>query len=940
MGLFTCLLLLISACTHISAQQVKLSAPIKLTVGEGFVNPIGYYEQVPRFSWQIAADANSQLQQAYQIQVASSLARLANADADLWDSQKQLSSATSWIKYQGKALSSRQQIFWRVRIWDEQAQISKWSEAASIELGLLANEDWQGQWIRHPETGEMQAFDHKNKQFKNKLYRPQYLTTQFIATNKTSDKKSTAEIKQARLYITAKGVFNAYINGQKVSEDVMPPGWTPYLQRIETLTYDVTALLNEGENVLAATVAEGWYTGRILWPVPREVKPSALLAQLEIQYTDGSRQTVVTDRNWQVTVNGPIRAAGNYDGETYDANYEMPGWNKLGFNHDESWKPVISEALEPQVVLAPKRHHASAVKLTLPAISIVDVANPEPGVVVFDMGQNMLGVPELNIPVLANQKVKIRFAEALQKNTFYTKNMRSAIATDYYTPAQSGVINYVPTFTFHGYRFVEISGFDQSKTPDLSWLKGRVLHSNFDVNANFKSSHAKLNKLAENVVWGLRGNFLDIPTDCPQRDERLGWTGDAQVFAAPSMYMADVYGFWAAWLQTVREEQADDGRIPNFIPTKESKHGRGSSSGWGDAAVIIPWELYLLTGDAQILKENYDMMQKWLAFHQEKVKDDLSTMGGFADWLQPHPKAKEGSQARRGDTSIELISTAYYAHSLDYIAKAAQVLGRDADAASYTASFNRAKVAFRKAYYDEQTKVIGAASQTSYLLPLAFGLFDGVDVTNAQQHLLATIASADHHLRTGFLGTPLLAPVLQDMGRSDVMYDLLFKETYPSWFYSINNGATTTWERWNSYSLKDGFSKASMNSLNHYAYGAVAKWFYEGILGIKSAGVGFNEINIEPQFNQRLTQASGSYKTPQGEVAVEWSIAQGQLDMQVTIPKNTLANFILPQVQAGTLIINGESVSNQKDAIDKGLTKNMLIKQAPGAYRITGRISL
>ncbi|WP_448248786.1 family 78 glycoside hydrolase catalytic domain [Thalassotalea agariperforans] len=916
-----CLLTLLSACTFTDDKQANFSVPVALKVGEGFVNPLGYYEQKPRFSWQLSANSNAQFQRAFQIQVASSITNI--DDADLWDSQKQLSSTTSWVKYQGKTLTSRQQVYWRVRVWDEKDNVSSWSEPALIELGLLSNKDWQGQWIRHPETEEYTEFTVKGEVVKNKLYRPQYLRTDFT-TNFAGDKNSKQAIKQARLYITSKGVFNAYINGKKVSEDVMTPGWTPYLQRIETLTYDVTEMLNIGENALAATVAEGWYTGRILKPIARDVKPSALLAQLEIQYTDGSTQTITTDKNWQVSLNGPIRAAGNYDGETYNANYEMPGWNNVGFKAN-NWQTVISEAIEPQVALAPKRHQASAVKLTLPAASFVDVANPKPGFVVFDMGQNMLGVPELNIPVIAGQKVTIRFAEALEKNTFYTKNLRSAKATDYYIPASTGMINYVPTFTFHGYRFVEISGFDQNQTPALSWVKGRVLHSDFDVHANFTSSHSKLNKLAENVVWGLRGNFLDIPTDCPQRDERLGWTGDAQVFAAPSMYMADVYGFWSAWLQTVREEQADNGRIPNFIPTKESKHGKGVSSGWGDAAVIIPWELYLLTGDSQILAENYAMIQGWLNFHQSKANNYVSTLKGFGDWLQPYTKGVNG-RPTRGDTPVQLISTAYYARSLDYAAKAAKVLGREQDAALYSETLVKVKQAFRNEFYDAQTKVKSSPTQTSYLLPLAFDLFAGDDVINAQQYLIAEIENADHHLRTGFLGTPLLAPVLQKMGHSDLMFDLLFKETYPSWFYSINNGATTTWERWNSYSLQDGFSKESMNSLNHYAYGAVAKWFYEGILGINSAGVGFKEITIAPQFSHYLNQASGSYQTPQGEVKVAWVIKQGKLDMQVTIPKNSQANFVLPQVTS--LMINGV----------KATSSEVLTKQAPGVYQITGRL--
>ncbi|WP_016957718.1 alpha-L-rhamnosidase [Catenovulum agarivorans] len=909
------LALTLAACGLANNSSVQLAAPVALKVGEGFVNPVGYYEQMPRFSWQF--DENSALtsQQAYQIQVATSIDAMDSAN--LWDSNKQVSNQSSWIKYQGLELSSRQRVYWRVRVWDEQGRISNWSEIATIELGLLANNEWKAQWVRHPEANEFREFKKGNTTFKNKLYRPQYLRTKF---------SSESEIKYARLYITAKGIFKAYLNGQTISKDVMTPGWTDYSQRIETLTYDVTNLIQVGENVLAATVAEGWHTGRILSPQPRDVEPSALLAQLEIVYTDGTQHIVKTDNSWQVSINGPIRDAGNYDGETYDEHYEMPGWNTINFD-SSNWNTVLVEPLDGKVSLAPKRHTAPTTKVTLSAVDIVKVTNPQPDVVVFDMGQNMLGVPELNIPVLANQLVTVRFAEALEHNTFYTANMRTAKATDYYMPAKSGVINYIPTFTFHGYRYVEISGFDQSKTPELSWVKGLVQHSDFNVHANFTSSHTKLNKLAENVVWGLRGNFLDIPTDCPQRDERLGWTGDAQVFASPSMHMADVYGFWAAWLQSVREEQAVDGRVPNFIPTKQNKHTKGASSGWGDVAVIVPWELYVLTGDKQILADNYDMMQKWLSYHQTQVKDNISHMDSFRDWLQPYPKQQDKAQRRRGDTPQNLISTAYYARVLDYISRAAKVLGNEDDAQGYAAKFSEIKIAFRREFYDEQTKAKTDNTQTSYLLPLAFNLFDGDDKHRAQQHLLAEIERAGYHLGTGFLGTPLLAPVLQEMGRSDVMFEILFKETYPSWFYSINNGATTTWERWDSYSIKDGFSKESMNSLNHYAYGAVAQWFYQGILGIKPLEPGFSHIKIEPQFNQRLTNASGSYKTPHGEVAVSWNINKDLLSMEVKVPKNTSANIVLTNTQQGSLTLNG-SIANAQQ----------LISLKAGKYQITANL--
>lgn len=889
--------------------------PIQLKIGAGEETPLGYYDPAPSFSWKIPANSTAEFQSAYQIQVASSI-RAFNDKVDLWDSNKVINDSNAWINYQGKPLSSRQIVYWRVRYWDEKNQQSDWSPINTFELGLLNNTQWQGRWIRHPDTGETITFKKgTSKAFSNKLYRPQYLRTQF---------NGQGNVQKARLYVTAKGVFKPYLNGQAIGHDVMTPGWTPYKQRIETLTYDVTDKILTGNNVLGAILAEGWYTGRILSPQKRDVPAPYFLAQLEISYDNGQTQVITSNKNWRATHNGPIQMAGNYDGEFYDQSKEMPGWAAANFD-DSTWNTVVTQTIDPKVELEPKRHAPVRNIKTLPAQEIV---SQKDGAVIFDMGQNMVGVPNINIPVIKGQKVQLRFAEALEHDKFYVKNLRSAKVTDYYLPSQTGMIEYQPTFTFHGYRYVEISGHDTSKTPSSSWVEAVVQHSDFDVYANFESSHTKLNQLQRNITWGLRSNFYDIPLDCPQRDERLGWTGDAQVFAGPSMYMADVYSFWSAWLKTVREEQASNGRVPNFIPTKQNKHTKGASSGWGDVVTIVPWELYQLTGDKRILADNFEMMTKWLDYHASQSKGLISNMQSFADWLQPFPES-EGRAGRRGDTDKSLISTAYYARSVEYTAKTAKVLGKMQLAQQLEQLHQQIKTAYRQTFYDENLVVIkGKSSQTSYLLPLDFGLFKPADITLARKHLLNEFKKSDEHLRTGFLGTPLLAPVLQEMGKSDLMYELLFKETYPSWFYSINNGATTTWERWNSYSLTEGFNSESMNSLNHYAYGAVAKWFYQGILGIKPLAPGFKQISIEPQFNTKLSSAKGHYPTPQGKVAVDWVIKDQKLTLNLTIPKNTQAELRLSDISGLLVKQNGHPISVDNTA------KN--IRLTPGQYKVTG----
>jgi alpha-L-rhamnosidase len=400
---------------------------------------------------------------------------------------------------------------------------------------------------------------------------------------------------------------------------------------------------------------------------------------------------------------------------------------------------------------------------------VSEIVSVKDDVVVMDFGQNMVGVPKLSIPGIAGQQIKIRYAEALHKGQFYTDNYRSAKSTNYIMPSQTGMVDYQPTFTYHGYRYIEISGFDTQHTPQTSWATALIQHSDVDINANFTSSHAKLNKLSENIVWGMRSNFYDIPLDCPQRDERLGWTGDAQVFVTPSMYMADVYGFWSAWLQSVREEQGPDGKIPLYIPFVEWINF--ASSGWGDAVTIIPWELYTVTGDEQILADNYEMMKGWVNYHQKKSKNNISTMTTFGDWLQPFPIDEENRKdSNRGDTDFSLIGTAYFARSIELTINAANVLGQDDDVKTLSALRDQVINAFRTRFFDEELNLLNARpTQTTYLLGLAYDLFPENKRAIAIDKLIALLDHADMHLRTGFLGTPLLTQVLQDAGRSDVM---------------------------------------------------------------------------------------------------------------------------------------------------------------------------
>lgn len=865
----------------LSCTQKTISPASALTVSEGFVNPIGFYDATPTFSWKLPISEEIIAQSAYHIVVASD-SLLLNNTPDLWDSGKQQSSRSTFVSYQGKKLESRQKVYWKVKYWDQNELASEWSKTQHFEIGLLDNTDWQAKWIGLPTKEEKVLGSQENV-----VHRPQYLRKGF---------ELSGEVVFARMYVTAKGVFDVAINGEDLSDDVMPPGWTPYQKRIETLTYDVTNLMESGQNTLAFTLAAGWHSGRLGWMKSfwNDTASPQLLCQLELTFKDGSKEIIISDASWKATTNGPIRLSEIYDGETYDAHLEMPNWTTNSFK-DNHWKSVEVAPISKDVKLTPKRHATVKPKITLETKEVI----VKDTTLIFDLAQNMVGVPLLKVPMRKGETLKIRFAEMLSPDgSFYTENYRSAQSTNYYTAAQDGPIEWQPKFTFHGFRYVELSGFDTSKTPSKDWVTGIVQYSDFDENGSFTTSHEKLNQLQSNIVWGLRGNFFDIPTDCPQRDERMGWTGDAQVFGPTSLFNADVHSFWASWLQSVRESQYENGGIPFVVP--DVLNNDKVSSGWGDVAVIIPWKIYYRTGDTSILEENYEMMKKWVQHHQETSENYISSMNSFADWLQPYPE----NGNNKGDTSHPLIGTAFFAHSAKLTAQTAGVLGRPEEQATYEALYKKVAQAFEKEFFNLGEIKGVPATQTSYLLALAFDLLSDENRANAQQQLLVKIKEANNHLRTGFLGTPLLSQVLDEMAETDLMYQLLLNETYPSWFYSINQGATTIWERWNSYDKDEGFNPQRMNSLNHYAYGAVGEWMYERIAGIAPLEVGYKKIKIAPVMGGGLTSASGSYDSPYGMIKSAWTLENNTFNLEVTIPANTSALVELPPNYQKNILVN------------------------------------
>ena len=926
-----------------------------LTVGEGFADPLGFHDATPTFSWKLPEGVEKQT--AYRLQV---------GEKDVvWDSGWVTSDQSVFVPYGGKALKSRRRLSWRVDFKDETGKASGWSSPATFELGLLSSKDWNAQWIHPPVKPEppvrfkllnavyRSKVNHKRNRdvtdlLKNVKVQGNKLTIkvtndalggdpargdakelvlsyemngkkrhQVLNGNKTAvlplsvkevepvgllrrEFPVSGTVEKARLYVTARGLFQVSINGHKVGNDVFVPGWTSYADQIETLTYDVTGMLNEGGNALGAMLGTGWYAGRLGWMHNKNFygRSPQLLLQLEITYAGGKKQTVVSDRDWKATMDGPVRSSSIYDGETYDARKEMPGWDTVGFD-DAAWDPVTAVSDLGSAALTPKSF--APVRMT-EEVPVSRITEPVPGRYIFDLGQNMVGWAHISVPAEKGRAITLRFAEMLNPDgTMHTKNYRSAKSTDTYIPAVTGTIEWQPVFTFHGFRFVELSGLPDGVTPEKSWVKGLVLHSDLPEIGTFESSHEKLNQLQNNIVWGQRGNFLDIPTDCPQRDERLGWTGDAQAFCPTAMFNYNCHAFWKRWLGSMRYDQLKDGRIPHVIP--DILKGAAGSPGWMDAATFIPWEVYVRSGDIEVLAQNYEMMERLVGWYRSQAKDYLiPKIGGFGDWLQPYAKDQ------KGDTPKPLLGSAFYARSVQILADSAQVLGKTADAEKYGAEAAKVKMAFAEHYFDADGKLQNAPeTQTAYILALQFGLVPNGQEGNASIHLLKLIDEADGHLRTGFLGTPYIAMVLDKTGNADVALSILFKETYPSWFYSINQGATTMWERWNSYSKAEGFNGASMNSLNHYAYGAIGQWMYERIAGLTPdpANSGYKHFFVRPLFAPQLDRARADLETAYGKASSGWTRAGGKVTVEIEVPPNTTATVELPGWKESKMIRAG-----------------------------------
>ncbi|GAA4624596.1 family 78 glycoside hydrolase catalytic domain [Actinoallomurus vinaceus] len=699
-------------------------------------------------------------------------------------------------------------------------------------------------------------------------------------------------VAAARLYVTSLGLYEAHLNGRRVGDDDFTPGWTDYNKRVQYQAYDVTTMLHRGNNAIGALLAPGWYSGNIGFAGSHIYGQQPwFLAQLRVDFTDGTSQTIGTDDSWKAAAS-PLASSDIYAGETYDARNEQDGWDSAGFD-DHAWQPVkVNTTVRPNLVAQagpPVRQDT--------VLHPVKRTEPKPGVFIFDLGQNMVGWNRLTVSGSAGTTVTLRNGEVLNPDgTLYTANLRGAVDTDRYTLKGNGTETYEPRFTYRGYQYVEVTGYPG--TPSLDAVAGVVAHADAPANGTLTTSDPLVNQIQHNIVWGQKGNFFSVPTDCPQRDERLGWTGDIAAFAPTSTFNMDADGFLAKFTTDLADGQTADGAFTDVAPAVA---GGSGTAGWGDAGVIIPFTLWQRYGDLQVVRDRYPAMTKWIDYLKAHSTGLIRPAQGYGDWLNVGD-----------DTPLDLIGTAYFAHSTDLVAQMADAIGDHAAAASYRTLWGQIRDAF-DAKYVKSDGTVGGGSQTAYVLALAGNLLPDGQVKPAADKLVANIDAHGGHLTTGFLGTGELLPTLTRTGHTDVAYRLLEQKTFPSWGYEIDKGATTIWERWDGIKPDGTFNDPGMNSFNHYGLGSVGDWIYQNIAGIAPASPGYRSVVIHPRPGGSLTRASATYRSDYGEIVSRWSVSGDRFTLDATVPVNTTAEVWVPAGSANQVTQDGARFVRMQD---------------------------
>ncbi len=877
-------LFMASACQADAAHAPMITAT-KLQC-EGLLIPRAVENAHPNFSWICKSSdpaERAQIQTAYQILVADSPAALATDRGNVWDSGKVKSDQSTFVTYAGRPLEAHQEYYWKVRLWSRDDAASSWSQPAFWSMGFLPSSPWTPTWITS--AGRTDLF---RKEF-------------------TIQKK----VNRAWVYASALGLYELRLNGGKVGSDLFTPGWTDYRKRVQYQRYDVTGQVQPGANVIGAELAPGWFAGKIAWFGPNKYgKQVAFTAELHLELSDGSTQIVATDGTWKTSA-GPLTASDIQDGDQYDAQLEKSGWDRPGYN-DSSWTAAEVLSGENRNMVAQPDQAVGVIRELNP----VKVTEPTHNVFVYDLGQNITGVARITVQGPKGTRITLKHAERLHADgTLDVTNLKEAKATDTYTLNGNGKETSQPKFTFHGFRWVSVEGLDQA--PALTAVTGIVIGTRLPEAGSLKTSDSDINHLISNTQWTVHNSYLSVPMDSPQRSERLGWTGDANVMAATAIWFFDLERFYTKWEGDILDAQSYnkgemEGGMPNVAPRWTPKQG-GTGGGWGDVGVNLPYVLWKRYGDIGIIRASYQGMKQWIAYLERNSRDHIIPVNARVSRAGDWENADD-------DTPKDLVGTFYYALDVAQLAEMAAAIGQDADAIDYRGQFAEIRGAIIKKFVANDGQVANG-SQTAQVFALHLGLYPDGLREKVLGKLLENIRAHKDHLTTGYLGTQWLLHVLVESGRADVAYKILFQKTGPSWLYMVSNGQTSLWEAWDS--LKpDGTFGSKRTSLGHSALGSCGDWMFQTIGGLvpDPESPGFKHFTIRPIPGEALTQAEMAYQSLHGPIISRWMLQDGSFNLEVEVPVNTTATIVLPTRDADGVMEGGRAAMASPGVVSVGVT--------------------
>jgi alpha-L-rhamnosidase len=864
-------------------------------------NPLGIDTRAPRLSWIIDSDRRGDRQTAYRVLVASSPALLMQDKGDLWDSGKVESNRSTQVEYEGKPLASCQSAFWKVIVWDAKGEPNVSKEPATWSMGLLSPAEWKAQWIGRDDARSSGPGSGTEKYLPATYLRKEFMLEQIP--------------QRAMLYVTSLGAAEPHMNGGKVGDDYLSPGWTDFNKRVYYRAYDVTSRLKPGANVIGAVLGDGWFRGH-LSIIGQNIygRKTRLLAQLHLFFADGSSQVIASDESWKGGF-GPILEADIYAGETYDARAEIEGWDASGFS-DAAWRPVdMGAEVRPAIEANP----GAPVQRT-GDIQTVAVTRPAPGLAVYDYGRNFAGWARLRVAAPAGTRIVMRFGEMLKPDgTVYRKNLRAARATDTYICKGGGEETWEPRFTYHGFQYVEVQGLPETAGPDA--LTGIIAGSALPLSGHFECSDAIMTRTAANERCTIRANLVELPTDCPQRDERMGWM-DYHEIVTSALYEQDAATLLTKWVGDMVDARLPDGAFPMIAP---DVHRFPWSPGWADSGVIIPWTMYYVYGDTRLAARYYRAIAGHLETYKTHSIGLVVQPAGLGDWLAPDMS-----------TPKELIATALFARCAEDMAEMARALGKSQDASTYADLHRSVRRAFQNKFVSREG-TIGSDSQGGYALAIAYDLLEPEQARQAADKLVAAIERRDGHLSTGMVTTHLLLPALSKAGRTDVAYRLLEKTSYPSWGYFLRMGATSMWERWDAKTEK-GYHPDGMNSFNHANLGTCTEWFYRTVLGIGAAEPGFGKLLLKPEPGGNLIWARGYYDSQHGRIGSDWKIENDQFVWKVRIPANTTATVHVPARNAASVTEGGKPLGEAADVkVVRREPSAVVVEIGSGSYEFRSR---